>query len=202
MLRHLPVAGLALCLISAPALAGTPLTCTTIPADSTFASLQKAFGAANVTTASVPGAEGQDVQTTVLFAKDKTKRIIVFWKNEKARKGIESLIVRRDETANPTNWDVNGLTVASNLADIEKLNGAAFEISGFGWDYGGFVTKWNGGKLQSLPGGCQLMMRLEPGEDGNSAAIEKVSGESTFKSSDANMKAARPRITEITLSFK
>lgn len=191
-----------LCLASSFAQAETqPLTCGGIPANSTAASLAKTYGAANVVTQSVAGAEGAEVKTTVIFPKDKSKRLIVFWKDESARKGIDSLIVRRDDKANPTNWEIAGLTLASTLADIEKANGKSFQLSGFGWDYGGFVNEWNGGKLEKLAGGCRLILRLEPGKDANPDATDKVSGDARFTSSDPNMKAAKPQLVELTLAY-
>ena len=38
-----------------------------------------------------------------------------------------------------------GLKVGSSLADLEKINGQPFKLTGFDWDYGGTVTNWNGG---------------------------------------------------------
>lgn len=40
-----------------------------------------------------------------------------------------------------------GLKVGSSLADLEKINGQPFRLTGFDWDYGGTVTNWNGGAL-------------------------------------------------------
>lgn len=190
------------CLVSSFAYAETqPLTCGGIPANSTAASLAKTYGAANVVTQKVAGAEGAEVKTTVIFPKDKAKRLIVFWKDETARKGIDSLIVRRDDKANPTSWEIAGLTLSSTLADIEKANGKSFKLSGFGWDYGGFVTEWNGGKLEKLAGGCRLIVRLEPGNDANPDAADKVAGDATFSSSDPNVKAAKPQLVELHLAY-
>ncbi len=77
-----------LCLVSSFAQAETqPLTCGGIPANSTATSLAKTYGTDNVVTQKVAGAEGAEVKTTVIFPKDKSKRLIVFWKDEAARKG-------------------------------------------------------------------------------------------------------------------
>ncbi|WP_020536714.1 hypothetical protein [Lewinella cohaerens] len=38
-----------------------------------------------------------------------------------------------------------GLKIGSSLADLEKINGQPFKLTGFDWDYGGTVTNWNGG---------------------------------------------------------
>jgi hypothetical protein len=34
------------------------------------------------------------------------------------------------------------------LSQLQKLNGRPFLFNGFGWDYGGLVTSWDGGKLE------------------------------------------------------
>ncbi len=145
----------ALCLAASPVLAATqPLTCGGIPADATAASLGKTYGAANLATESVAGAEGASVKTTVIFPKDKSKRLIVFWKDEAARSGIDSLIVRRDDRANPTTWEVAGLTLASTLADIEKLKRQELQALGvwlglrrFRQQLGGRQAGETGGRL-------------------------------------------------------
>jgi hypothetical protein len=80
-------------------------------------------------------------------------------------------------------------------------NAKSFKLSGFGWDYGGFVNNWEGGKLEKLAGGCRLVVRLEPGKDADPAAEGKVSGDAQFSSSDPNVKAAKPRLVELQLAY-
>ena len=188
-------------LAAPPARAADALTCHTIPADASHASLQKLFGAANVATDTVEGAEGAEVQTTVLFPKDRAKRLIVFWKDETARKGISSLILRTAPGAEPTGWSIAGLTLKSTLADVEAANGKPFTLSGFGWDYGGFVTRWEGGRLQSAEKGCTIQVRFEPGPGAAEAALAKVSGDGSFSSALPAMRAVKPRIVDLSLGF-
>ena len=41
-----------------------------------------------------------------------------------------------------------GVRVGTSLADLERLNGGPFTFGGFGWDYGGRVASWEGGRLE------------------------------------------------------
>lgn len=53
-------------------------------------------------------------------------------------------------TTNPgSHWTSaeHGIRVGTSLKDLERLNGGPFIFSGFGWDYGGNVYDWLGGKL-------------------------------------------------------
>ncbi|MCP9235529.1 hypothetical protein [Lewinella sp. JB7] len=51
-----------------------------------------------------------------------------------------------------SNWreESTGLTIGTTLAELHRMNGRPFTFTGFGWDYGGTVTDWNGGKLDGI----------------------------------------------------
>ena len=54
-------------------------------------------------------------------------------------------------------WKTNtGVKIGISLQKLEALNGKPFMFSGFGWDYGGRVTNWNGGNFDA-----NLMITLE-----------------------------------------
>ena len=40
-----------------------------------------------------------------------------------------------------------GLRIGTTLAELKQINGGDFRLAGFGWDYGGTVTNWQGGAL-------------------------------------------------------
>lgn len=42
----------------------------------------------------------------------------------------------------------HGVRVGTSLEELVRLNGRPFSFSGFGWDYGGNVTDWQGGELE------------------------------------------------------
>ena len=56
-----------------------------------------------------------------------------------------------------TPWKTDaGVTLGITLQELQQLNGKPFLFSGFGWDYGGRVTDWNGGAFNS-----DLMISLD-----------------------------------------
>lgn len=164
--------------------------------NATLAQLKQAFGAANVTTEEVGGAEGEKSTVTALFARDKARRITIVWSDEKKQRGISQMAFERDAT-----WVAGGVRIGSGLAEVETLNGRPFTLSGFEWDYGGTVGDWRGGALEKLPGGCRLGVRFETDPKSPAAARNKVSGDKDFPSSNPNMRAARPRVYEIFVRY-
>jgi hypothetical protein len=74
-------------------------------------------------------------------------------------------------------------------------------MTGFDWDLGGRVSNWQGGALAKIPGGCELRFGFNPWADAPDAARDKVSGEKEFLSSDPNMRASKPTVSEIILTY-
>ncbi|MDR3374726.1 MAG: hypothetical protein P4L98_13450 [Ancalomicrobiaceae bacterium] len=203
-MRRLLSAAVFLCVFPIAATAAEPqkLDCSTFPADSSHASLVKSLGADNVTTETVAGSAGQNAPTTVIYAKDKTKRAIVFWKDDAAKKGIAAILVRKDDKSDATGWTAGGLTIASTLADVEKANGQPFEIAGFGGDFGGYTGDWEEGKLDSILGqNCHLSLRFSLPAGVKPDVAKKVTGGDQFPSDGAEIVAAKPVISEITVEF-
>lgn len=166
----------------------------------THAKMTEAFGAANVTFDKQDGAEGETYMGTTLFKKKPADRLIVNWKDEKRRATPDSIVARIDAPAPASNWHLpNGLRPGSSLAEVEAANGKAFALSGFEWDYGGYVNDWKGGSLAKGAGPCNISIRFSPGP---AAKTDKVSGDAKFLSSDPRMKAAKPFVSDITVSRK
>ena len=158
--------------------------------------LVSVFGAANVVFGKIDGAEGMDQPATIVNGKDKARRLDFVWMDEKARK-IPNVLARAGST-----WKTDdGVGVGSSLAEIEKLNGKPFKLSGFEWDYGGYVTDFNGGALATRKGGCHLGLRLEPGAGAAAKALEKVSGDRTLLSNNPSARAVKPVVSEISIGW-
>jgi len=58
-----------------------------------------------------------------------------------------------------------------------------------------------GGGLAKIPGGCELRFGFNPWADAPDDARDKVSGEKEFLSSDPNMRASKPTVSEIIISY-
>ena len=93
---------------------------------------------------------------------------------------------------NATEWaGPNGLKIGDAIESVERSNGGGFRLSGFDWDYGGYVTDWKGGELGSQAAGCKTVARFE-----RTANLDdtKVSGEGSHASNSKGMLAAAPKL--------
>ena len=199
MMRH-PAA--ALVLLASPAFAQTappqegPITCASpVAPDDTERSLKQRFGK-DAVVQDLPGAEGEKYKGLVLFPKARDRRIEVAFTDDKAMRA--SGLTLRD-AGKTSLWSVGGVTIGSSLADVQKANGKPFLVSGFEWDYGGFVTDWKGGALgRPLQGGCRVTVRF--GKD--AAAPKSLLGDGVKAASDsATLVKWAPVVTEIGVNF-
>jgi hypothetical protein len=165
--------------------------------DTTHAKLVAAFGAPNVTFKTVDGAEGATERATVLFDTDPTHRIVVFWHDEKSR-AKPSMIT----ASAPSLWiGPGGIGNGMKLTEVEKLNGKPFKMAGFEWDGGGFIRDLDG-KLTGLPGGCNLVVRFEPGiANPLPAKYAEITGDKTILSSNRTLRRVRPQVSEWSIGY-
>ncbi|MBR0993913.1 hypothetical protein JQ580_24625 [Bradyrhizobium japonicum] len=180
---------------SAPPQQG-PISCAApVAPDDTERSLKQRYGK-DAVAQDLPGAEGERYKDIVLFPKARDRRIEVAFTDDKA--GRASGLTLRD-AGKASLWNVAGVTIGSSLADVQKANGKPFVVSGFEWDYGGFVTDWKGGALsRPLQGGCTVTIRFA----GKTGAPRSLSGDGVKAASDngALVKFA-PVVTEIGVNF-
>ena len=88
----------------------------------------------------------------------------------------------------------------SNRA-VGRMNGKPFALTGFGWDLGGYTNGWDGGRLEKPVGGCNLSLRFDPASDAPGDALDKVTGDVEFLSTDSAMRQTRPVVIEIELGW-
>jgi len=105
----------------------------------------------------LPGAEGETYKGLVLLPRAKDQRIEVSFTDD-AMKRVTGIAIRDGAKAN--RWNLSGITIGSSLMEVQKANGKPFLVSGFDWDYGGFVADWKVGALGRLQGGCRVMVRF------------------------------------------
>lgn len=175
------------------------LTCTgPFGRDASHASISEIVGKENVIFTKIDGAEGEKVPATVLFPKNAQRRIELIWADEKKRKGLANLSLSPESV-----WVApNGVKIGMSLAEVEKLNGRPFSLSGFDWDYGGYVTDWKGGALDAaIPGGCKVQVRFTVPEGAPEGPASKVAGDNEFSSSDKNMRAVKPVVGSLGFGF-
>ena len=74
-------------------------------------------------------------------------------------------------------------------------------LAGFGGDYGGVVTDWGGGALDSALGDVKLY--LDPGsEQYQSAPSSQVRGDQDYSSSLKPMQQMNPKVSQIFVDFE
>ena len=167
--------------------------------------LIKIFGAQNVKRANVHVGEGEMQPGTVLFPSDSRKKLSILWRDA-TRQRPEKITISGKNTF----WKTDrGITIGTTLSTIEELNGRAFTLTGFGWDYSGTVLHSNGGLIAELGNesgeeitGRTLLLRLEP-----DSALQKTPeykallGDGKFLSDNPAMRKLNPRVYEIIVEF-
>ncbi|HRF59059.1 MAG TPA: hypothetical protein PLH94_03985 [Fimbriimonadaceae bacterium] len=162
----------------------------------TPAALKKAYGATSVEDGTIPGPEGTTLDGATVFPNDPRNRVEVIWKVVKGRKTVEAVRIREAKSRWRT---AKGIGMGTSLETLERLNGRAFTMSGFGWDYGGYIQSWRKGNLQR--GMARTSVRLDPSRVeavGNFAAI---SGERTISSDNSLVRKAKPIVSEILVNL-
>jgi len=165
--------------------------------NASHADLVKTFGSSNVVYRDVEGPEAQPVKASVVYPNDPKAKLEVIWSDEKARRGPQVWV--KDQSTWAT---ANGIRIGTPLAEVEKLNGKPFKLTGFDWDYGGHAIDWLGGTLaQPQAGGCIFAIGFVHPEDAPDDNLTKVSGDNEFLSDNPDMRAVEPYVGMVLISF-
>jgi len=165
--------------------------------DATAGTLADVFGAENVIPETIDGAEGEKVNVTAIYPHDRSRRIEVTFLNEEERTVLTSVTIRGEASQ----WTgPGGVNLGDGIATVERLNKKPFTLSGFGWDYGGYVTDWQGGALNDIAPGCRTTVRFNIPPDVQMA--DAILGEAPHSSSDPAIRNASAYVSEIMISWK
>jgi hypothetical protein len=166
----------------------------------THAEMVKTFGAANVTYGDVPGPEGSTEQATILFADDPAKRVEIQWHDAKKRARPLAITIGNAE-ANSQWTGPYGVKLGTGVAEIQKIAGKRFEVSGFEWDLGGFANLQNT-KFEKVSGGCTLSLRFAPEKAIPEAKqYKKLIGDTKIRSDDKLLREINPRVQFMTIGY-
>jgi hypothetical protein len=160
------------------------------------------FGAANVQISDhLPGVEGEEFRGVILFADDPTRRAELHFQNQQQLRGLAYVVVRE----RTTRWRLdNGIVMGMRLADLVRLNGKPIRFSGLGWDFGGAIHDWNGGKLASRDGDpIRRLAELDYVSDRPASGNDHPSGDRYFSSDDPRYPRQGQLLTvsELAVSF-
>ncbi len=188
-------------LLSAPARSAPPLHhsfaagCTSpVMRNDTAATILRRFGA-NARRETLPGAEGETYRGVVLYPRDPQRRVEIAFTDD-ARPRVSSIRIRGGSSI----WTFGSMALGNSIPQITGSNGRAFTLSGFEWDYGGYVTDLKGGSLSRQPGGCTLGIRLSLPENVTSTP-QAVMGDVQVQSTHPALRRLRPVVTELSLNF-
>ena len=151
---------------------------------SSQSTLEALFGRKNVTMAKLPAAEGETIDGARV-AVSPGRELEVIWEDMAVGKRISMVrLIGKGWTLD------NGLRLGLTIADVEKINGKPFKISGFDWDYGGWANFSEG----TLATGVSV--RFSPTESDYS---REIVGDRDVSSTSAALRAANPLVTEIDI---
>lgn len=178
----------------------------------TEASLIALLGGANVKRDTIYLAEGTfDIGTTLY--KNTIDQAQILWADKRHFAHPRSVLLRpnRDENNNllasgSSRWITDqGLKIGMSLRAVEKLNGRAFALYGFEWDYSGVSAGWQGGMLEQKGGktfiglGFGVPNSLSKAQE---KLYESLMGDQEFLSNNPAMQQLNPTIHNLTISFK
>lgn len=156
-----------------------------------FDALAAAYGADNLREETLPGPEGETYTATVLYPGDTARRLEIVWADA-ARAMPASVSVSGAGSL----WrGPHNIAIGDDLARVEAANGRPFRLWGFGWDYGGWVSEWNGGQLGDN-NNCRVRVQFDAANEPTG-----VMGDSEFASDVPDMRAAAPTVSEFGLMF-
>ncbi|MDA0205559.1 MAG: hypothetical protein O3A53_14280 [Acidobacteria bacterium] len=115
-----------------------------ITAETGEADLISVFGRDRFSAHKVGMGEG-NVCDGALIRFDNEESLAVAWRDRTTKTGVSQVVVRSRSLQTK-----EGLRVGLSLAEVESLNGKPLIINGFGWDYGGVVNSWEGGRLAPI----------------------------------------------------
>jgi hypothetical protein len=185
-----------------------------ITPETTHAELIRLFGAKNVVDQDVEVDDAGPTPGSVVYKERPADSIVILWVDDKRDGFIDSLVLCVSQLPNAEvqktcHWHTReNISFGTTLDRLETLNGSAFTLLGFAWDYGGAVASWNNGALErSLHRACGgLGLRLNPWlsthpSSQEIALMDQVSGDKQFSSAIRSMHELNVRVDWMSVRF-
>jgi hypothetical protein len=154
------------------------------------------FGAEVVKDGEINVGEGDMHPGTLVYPDDPSQRLAILWEQGKSKR-IDVCYGLRDGVCR---WKTpQGVSIGTELKEIEKLNARPFKLAGFAWDYEGTIVSWEDGKLSRLFKSGELYLRLHPARPGGNSPpeAEQVRGDRFFFSSHPAMRKLNPTVYQM-----
>jgi len=172
---------------------------------STEKTLLRSLGTA-AARAEIDTGEGFMQQGLIVYGNERGRRLGVTF-NSETPPHPAIVFICYQESRTPCRWRTrSGVHWGMRLKDLERLNGAPFQITGSGTDISGNVVSWNGGQLErELESEGRLIINLDvngPLDPTVTAAeYEAIAGDRIFPSSHPVLQKLNPRIIGMYLVF-
>ncbi len=173
--------------------------------DATEESLKAQFGAENVVHKDLGGPEGTEMFGTQIYSGDAKKTFDIVWTDEEKWANPAIITVNQvwsedGETATNPDWvSAEGIKAGMSIEEVEKINGKPFKLSGFGWDYGGNATSWEGGKLEpAADAKCGVSISFNQTAEN---VPDSTQGDKEIVSNGKDVIASKPVVSRYTVYY-
>ncbi len=130
-----------------------------VPLDATYETLIRTYGKDRVTDEKMYRAPDTDEMVVkTIINKDKIDEIVIQWDDSLFHKKILSIDADKENHPYKTS---DGVRYGTTLSEMVKINGAKISFTGFGWDFGGLLNGFNGGKLAYKEGKPHISYDLD-----------------------------------------
>ena len=165
------------------------------------AELISVFGRDRVSAHKIGIGEGY-VCDGALIRLDNDETLAVAWPDHATKTGVSQVVVRSRSLQTQ-----EALRVGLSLAEVESLNGKPLIIHGIGWDYGGVISSWEGGRLAPIGltqnGGARVWFDASREQRAQLSGSEygSVSGDKPLSSEHPILRKLRPTAGQLDIFF-
>jgi hypothetical protein len=167
--------------------------------------LEKKFGKQHVSKkATIETGEGT-FECTKIFANTE-KEVEVYWQDGKEYKQVQDVVAKghllEDGKIVPVSPWISkvGLHLGMKMSEVIAMNGKTFTITGIGWDLGGNVISWEGGKLAKK----NVNSRFNDYSDNMGGLSETeyglISGDREFDTKHPSIQKLNPVIDQLSIN--
>jgi hypothetical protein len=149
--------------------------------------------------------EGVLQPATMVYKSNRSQMLAIVWSGEKPKQIFICFGLRRGACK----WEAaGGIKFGTRLDELEQKNAKPFTIHGFGYDYGGNVDSWDGGKLESFDCNGRLILTVDGDRNRGEYTVpmtseerHAVSGDRPISSNLAAMRKLNPGVVGMLFQF-
>jgi hypothetical protein len=146
------------------------------------------FGKENIARDTMWYPEGMGQYMVTLLYPGTNNEVIFTWLDSGSYMGLESVTVLMDSSA----WSTRGVKIGTTMEELIELNGGHFTFSGFGWDYGGYPSWGDNGKLRGLEARLYSSEEMMAQEQ-----LDSLMGDQTVSTKSTAARINNPVVSEL-----